>query len=87
MGRMGRLRVVGTGVYTGISPDGTGPQQRFTYDPGSGSIQWAGGRIPGVSGTVESSHYAIDARGVGFLVVQHRLRAGGNVATMTCARE
>lgn len=84
---VGVIRVVGNGVYTGMNAQGTGPQQRFSYDPGTGAIQWGGGRIPGLAWPVRASRYMTDTKGQGTLVVHYQLREGGNVNSMSCSRE
>ncbi len=83
---VGRLRILGDGVASGITSDGSGPQRRFTYDPASGDIAWTGGlQIAGW--TVERTVYAPQTNGVPNINLHYRMRAGGNLNSMYCKRE
>jgi hypothetical protein len=83
---VGRLRILGDGVASGITPDGSGPQRRFTYDPATGNIDWAGG-LQVAGWTVERSLYAPETSGAPNINLHYRLRAGGNLNSMYCKRE
>ena len=83
---VGRLRILGDGVSSGITPDGSGPQRHFTYDQASGEITWPGGfQVAGW--TVERAAYAPEANGTPNINLHYRLRAGGNLNSMYCKRE
>jgi hypothetical protein len=83
---LGSIRVVGPGQYTGLTKQGTGALSTFGYDPGTGAITWAGGKMQGFFGTVESSKVFLTQRGPGIGVV-YRVRAGGNRMNLDCERD
>lgn len=83
---VGRLRILGDGVSSGITSDGSGPQRHFAYDPASGEITWPGGfQVAGW--TVEQAVYAPEANGTPNINLHYRLRPGGNLNSMSCKRE
>jgi len=80
----GRLRILGGGTYSGLTPDGSGPQRRFAYDAATGSIEWAGG-IPNLAATVQRSQYSVSATGRAGITVWYQ--RGGNTNSVSCQRE
>jgi hypothetical protein len=84
---IGTLQVVGSGVYTSLTKEGTGTRSRFSYDPSSGNVTWDGGSLKGFFGKVVESRFGIDNRGVPYFAVVYRVREGGNLFDLSCRRE
>ncbi len=84
---IGTFHVVGSGVYTGLTKDGTGTRSRFTYDANSGKVAWDGGSLKGFFGKVVESRFGLDNRGVPYFGVVYRVREGGNLFDLSCRRE
>jgi hypothetical protein len=81
---VGRLRILPGGAYTGLSTSGTGQQGRYSYDPATGKIDWAGG-LQGFSYVLQGS--ALESNGgTPFISVHYQLRAGGSINSMSCVR-
>jgi hypothetical protein len=83
-GQIGKLRILGAGVSSGVTADGSGPQYRFVYDPASGAINWTALQIVGF--TVERAEYRPEANGTPNINLHYRRQAGGNLNSMSCAR-
>jgi hypothetical protein len=81
---VGRLRILPGGTYTGLSTSGIGEQGRYSYDPATGKIDWAGG-LRGFSYTLKGS--ALESNGKGpFIAIHYQLREGGSINSMSCVR-
>jgi hypothetical protein len=83
-GVIGKLRILGAGVSSGVSREESGAQYRFTYDPASGAINWTGLTIAGY--TVERAEYRPETDGTPNINLHYRRQAGGNLNSMSCAR-
>jgi hypothetical protein len=82
---IGKLRIYGAGSSSGVTPDGSGPQHRFTYDSASGTLRWVDGMT--IAGwTVEAAEYRPELSGTPNINLHYRLRAGGNLNSMSCTR-
>jgi hypothetical protein len=83
---VGKLRILGNGVSSGVTPDGAGGEHRFSYDAATGAITWADGmKIAGWA--VEMALFKPLADGKPNINLHYRLRAGGNLNSMSCLRE
>jgi len=79
---VGKLRILGGGLSSGVTPDGTGPQHHYSYDASTGAITWADGmKVAGW--TVEQALYR-PSGGKPNINLHYRLRAGGNLNSMSC---
>ncbi|HEX2723939.1 MAG TPA: hypothetical protein VHM24_13570 [Gemmatimonadaceae bacterium] len=81
---IGKIGVVGKGVYTSLVKEGTGSRAAFTYDPASGRIDWDGGKVAGFLGRVVKSSLAFDKRGKPVIQVTYTVREGGNLLDLSC---
>jgi len=81
---VGRMRISG-GMSSGVTPDGSGPQHRFTYDATSGSMRWPEG-LSIVGFTVEQAEYRTETNGTPVINLHYRRQAGGNLNSMSCTR-
>ena len=81
---IGQITVVGDGVYTSLTKEGTGARAAFTYSPQSGKIEWEGGKLQGFFGKVVGSRFALDNRGKPIIQVTYRVREGGNLFDLSC---
>ena len=84
---IGKLQVVGSGAYTGLSKVGTGIPSRFAYDPASGRVRWAGGALKGFSGKVVDSRFGLDNNRVPYFGIVYRVREGGRLFDLSCRLE
>ena len=81
---IGKLRILSGTASSGVTPDGSGAQHRYSYDAATGAITWADGMK--VSGwTVEQALYRPSA-GKPNINLHYRLRAGGELNSMYCLR-
>jgi hypothetical protein len=83
---LGRLRILGPASYTGLTPDGSGPQRRYTYDPATGGIEWVGG-MPNLTAILQRSEYRASANGRAEITVWYKVAEGRFDLTMGCRRE
>lgn len=83
----GQISVTGNGQYTALARDGAGAPSRFTYDPASGEITWAGGKLQGFFGTVTGSNFGYDSRRTPVITVSYVVRVGGNGFDLSCAKQ
>jgi hypothetical protein len=82
---VGKLRILSSSASSGVTPDGSGAQHRYTYDASTGAITWADGMK--ISGwTVEKALYGTTTGGKANINLHYRLRAGGNLNSMYCQR-
>jgi hypothetical protein len=82
---IGKLRMLGNGVSSGVTRDGSGPQHRFTFDSSNGTLHWVGGLT--IAGwTVESAEYRPEFSGRPNINLHYRRQAGGNLNSMSCTR-
>lgn len=82
---IGKLRVYAGGLSSGVTPDGSGPQRKFTYEQATGTLHWVDGlKIAGW--TVEAAEYRPETNGTPNINLHYRLRAGGNLNSMSCSR-
>jgi hypothetical protein len=82
---VGVLRLYGGGLSSGVTRDGSGPQRRYAYDPAAGTLRWDGGLT--IAGwTVEAAEYRPQSDGRPNINLHYRLRAGGNLNSMSCLR-
>jgi EF hand len=79
---VGKLRILGDGQSSGVTPDGAGPQRRFSYDATSGAIGWTPA-LQIVGFTVERAEYR-PSNGRPNINLHYRARAGGNLNSMYC---
>jgi hypothetical protein len=84
---IGRLQVVGSGAYTGLTKTGTGTHSRFAYDPASGRVRWEGGALKGFFGRVVDSRFGLDNNRVPYFGIVYRVRDGGRLFDLSCRRE
>lgn len=82
---VGELRILGAATSSGVTPDGSGPQHKFSYDTASGTISWVNGlQIAGF--TVERAEYRPETNGTPNINLHYRRQAGGNLNSMSCTR-
>ena len=84
---MGSFRVTGSGAYTGLTRTGVGQSSRFTYNQGTGAVEWDGGSLKGFFGKIVDSQLAFDTQRIPHLNVNYRVRDGGNLFTLSCRQE
>jgi len=86
MTTIGRLRILGPGTYTGLTPDGSGPQGRYTYDSATGAIDFIGG-IPNLKVARLSSSYQSTNIGKNEIVLNYMVGAAGSVLQTYCLQD
>lgn len=84
-GNVGQLRIVGDGISSGITRDGSGGTHRFSYDASTGAMSWPGGMTI-VGFTVEQAFYRPETTGRPNINLHYRRSAGGNLNSMYCTR-
>ncbi|MEO7191278.1 MAG: hypothetical protein ABI051_09495 [Vicinamibacterales bacterium] len=83
---LGKLRILGPTTYTGLTPDGSGPQRSYSYDPATGNIEWVGG-MPNFTRLVQRSQYRVMANRTTEITVWYKIAADRFDLTMGCGRE
>jgi hypothetical protein len=82
---VGKLRIYSGGMSSGVTRDASGPQHRFVYTPGSGTLLWPEGLT--IAGwRVEAAEYRPESNGTPSISLHYRRQAGGNLNSMSCTR-